>query len=123
MIWNWEAFRGGITLQRDRGEKSKCPWDRETEREKITKDNVRDSDGVSGTAVDYSEKDTNLQERDEERRAQESKCLDKGGCDGMMTEMSYQTEAMTTQPQMTVTSYTVSHWSSDVCDCCDDCRI
>ncbi|XP_052434303.1 cornifelin homolog [Carassius gibelio] len=37
--------------------------------------------------------------------------------------MSYQTEAVSSQPQMTVTSYTVSHWSSDVCDCCDDCGI
>uniref|UniRef100_A0A671T0G1 PLAC8 protein n=1 Tax=Sinocyclocheilus anshuiensis TaxID=1608454 RepID=A0A671T0G1_9TELE len=37
--------------------------------------------------------------------------------------MPYQTEVMTSQPQMTVTSYTVSHWSSDVCDCCDDCGI
>lgn len=37
--------------------------------------------------------------------------------------MSYQTEAITSQPQMTVISYTVSHWSSDVCDCCEDCGI
>ncbi|XP_056619426.1 cornifelin homolog [Triplophysa dalaica] len=41
--------------------------------------------------------------------------------------MSYQTEIITSQPQVTVTSFTVSSgstdWSSGVCDCCDDCGI
>ncbi|XP_064155100.1 cornifelin homolog [Anguilla rostrata] len=41
--------------------------------------------------------------------------------------MAYQTEVISAQPQMTVTSYTLSSsptdWSSNVCDCCDDCGI
>ncbi|XP_062393740.1 cornifelin homolog [Sardina pilchardus] len=41
--------------------------------------------------------------------------------------MSYQTEVISSQPQMTVTSYKIttgsSTWNTDVCDCFDDCGI
>uniref|UniRef100_W5MAL1 Uncharacterized protein n=1 Tax=Lepisosteus oculatus TaxID=7918 RepID=W5MAL1_LEPOC len=41
--------------------------------------------------------------------------------------MAYQTEVINSQPQVTVTSYTVSRttsdWSSNICDCCGDCGI
>ncbi|KAL2084228.1 hypothetical protein ACEWY4_019746 [Coilia grayii] len=41
--------------------------------------------------------------------------------------MAYQTEVISSQPQVTVTSYTMSsgssQWSSDLCDCCEDCGI
>ncbi|KAI4898477.1 hypothetical protein NFI96_030212, partial [Prochilodus magdalenae] len=41
--------------------------------------------------------------------------------------MSYQTEVISTQPQVTITNYTVtstsSDWTSDLCDCCGDCGI
>ncbi|KAG9337721.1 hypothetical protein JZ751_028218 [Albula glossodonta] len=42
--------------------------------------------------------------------------------------MAYQTEVISSQPQVTVTSYTLSsgsssEWSSNVCDCCEDCGI
>ncbi|KAK3551615.1 hypothetical protein QTP70_019825 [Hemibagrus guttatus] len=44
-----------------------------------------------------------------------------------MAVMTYQTEVVSTQPQVTVTSYAVStgssDWSSTLCDCCDDCGI
>ncbi|KAL7875201.1 hypothetical protein SRHO_G00061710 [Serrasalmus rhombeus] len=41
--------------------------------------------------------------------------------------MAYQAEVISTQPQVTITNYTVttgsSDWSSNLCDCCDDCGI
>ncbi|KAG5270943.1 hypothetical protein AALO_G00174090 [Alosa alosa] len=41
--------------------------------------------------------------------------------------MSYQTEVISSQPQVTVTSYKIttgsSSWNSNVCDCCEDCGI
>ncbi|KAL4657653.1 cornifelin [Arapaima gigas] len=41
--------------------------------------------------------------------------------------MQYQAEVITTQPEMTITSFAVttqsSDWSSNLCDCCEDCGI
>ncbi|KAL6489498.1 hypothetical protein MHYP_G00032390 [Metynnis hypsauchen] len=41
--------------------------------------------------------------------------------------MAYQAEVISTQPQVTITNYTVttgsSDWSSNLFDCCDDCGI
>uniref|UniRef100_A0A3B3QAL0 Cornifelin n=1 Tax=Paramormyrops kingsleyae TaxID=1676925 RepID=A0A3B3QAL0_9TELE len=41
--------------------------------------------------------------------------------------MEYQANVMTSQPQVTITSYTMtsqsSEWSSNLCDCCQDCGI
>ncbi|KAK1795393.1 hypothetical protein P4O66_010562, partial [Electrophorus voltai] len=41
--------------------------------------------------------------------------------------MAYQAEMISTQPQVTITNYTIttgsSDWSSNLCDCCDDCGI
>ncbi|KAJ0000034.1 hypothetical protein NQD34_011876 [Periophthalmus magnuspinnatus] len=41
--------------------------------------------------------------------------------------MSYQPNVISSQPQVTVTQYTVSSgssdWNSNVCDCCEDCGI
>uniref|UniRef100_A0A8C6T9G6 Cornifelin n=1 Tax=Neogobius melanostomus TaxID=47308 RepID=A0A8C6T9G6_9GOBI len=41
--------------------------------------------------------------------------------------MAYQPNVINTQPQVTVTQYSVSsgssEWNSNVCDCCDDCGI
>lgn len=43
--------------------------------------------------------------------------------------MAYQSEmVISSQPQVTINNYTVtssgsSDWSSNVCDCCDDCGI
>ncbi|XP_012694815.2 cornifelin homolog [Clupea harengus] len=41
--------------------------------------------------------------------------------------MSYQTEVISNQPQVTVTSFQISggssEWTSNACDCCEDCGI
>ncbi|KAJ8354741.1 hypothetical protein SKAU_G00223080 [Synaphobranchus kaupii] len=41
--------------------------------------------------------------------------------------MAYQTEVISSQPQVTVTNYTLSSsstdWSSNICDCFEDCGI
>ncbi|KAL6109220.1 cornifelin homolog [Pungitius pungitius] len=41
--------------------------------------------------------------------------------------MEFQSNVISSQPQISVTQYTVSNaqsdWSSNVCDCCDDCGI
>ena len=42
--------------------------------------------------------------------------------------MAFQSNVISSQPQVSVTQYTVSStamsdWSSNVCDCCDDCGI
>ncbi|XP_041650194.1 cornifelin homolog [Cheilinus undulatus] len=41
--------------------------------------------------------------------------------------MAFQPNVISTQPQVTVTQYAVSSrssdWSSNVCDCCEDCGI
>ncbi|KAJ8289831.1 hypothetical protein GJAV_G00005830 [Gymnothorax javanicus] len=41
--------------------------------------------------------------------------------------MAYQSEIISSQPQVTVTNYTLSSsstdWSSGICDCCEDCGI
>ncbi|XP_053287560.1 cornifelin homolog [Pleuronectes platessa] len=41
--------------------------------------------------------------------------------------MAFQSNVISSQPQVSVTQYTVSpgmsDWSSNVCDCCDDCGI
>uniref|UniRef100_A0A3Q4MUQ2 Cornifelin n=4 Tax=Pseudocrenilabrinae TaxID=318546 RepID=A0A3Q4MUQ2_NEOBR len=44
-----------------------------------------------------------------------------------LLSMEYQTNVINAQPQVTVTQYTVSRgsseWSTNACDCCEDCGI
>lgn len=45
----------------------------------------------------------------------------------LLAAMEYQTNVINAQPQVTVTQYTVSRgsseWSTNACDCCEDCGI
>ncbi|XP_028327257.1 cornifelin homolog [Gouania willdenowi] len=37
--------------------------------------------------------------------------------------MAFQSTVITTQPQVSVSQYTVSDWTTNLGDCCDDCGI